>query len=230
MLKYKVSKFRELKVQDENNGIVKFSGYGNVFGNVDSYGDVVVNGAFAKTISEKQGKFPHLFMHDPKIVVGAITHCAEDSKGLYIEGEVYTTFEWGKMVAAGMRSGSINEFSIGYQAIIEEFDRNKGINYLKEIKLYEISSVTSNFAANSEATLTDVKNREQMDNLVSVLEQLVKVFQPVSTTETTEQPVSTTIQLKEPETDEKSTNSEESTYNELEQLLTEHKIKINGGH
>jgi phage head maturation protease len=40
----------EIKSQpDDNTGII--TGYGSVFGNIDSYGDIVARGAFAKSIA-----------------------------------------------------------------------------------------------------------------------------------------------------------------------------------
>jgi hypothetical protein len=40
----------EIKSDTDNTGII--TGYGSVFGNIDSYGDIVAKGAFKKTISD----------------------------------------------------------------------------------------------------------------------------------------------------------------------------------
>ena len=47
---YKTSPIGELKDIDEKSGIVK--GYGSIFGNIDSDGDIISKGAYTKTIKE----------------------------------------------------------------------------------------------------------------------------------------------------------------------------------
>ena len=52
----------------------EFEGYGSVFGNVDRGQDVVVRGAFARSIAEQKaaGTLPLMFwMHQPDMVPGA---------------------------------------------------------------------------------------------------------------------------------------------------------------
>ncbi|WP_236697151.1 HK97 family phage prohead protease [Sphingomonas sp. Leaf257] len=48
----------------DTDGKMVFSGYGAVFGNVDSYGDVIAPGAFAKSLTEHQaaGTTPMMFL------------------------------------------------------------------------------------------------------------------------------------------------------------------------
>lgn len=41
------------------------TGIASVFGNVDSYGDIVQRGAFKKTVQENARRIRHLWMHDP---------------------------------------------------------------------------------------------------------------------------------------------------------------------
>jgi uncharacterized protein len=52
----------EVKANSEDGCI---AGYGSVFGNVDSYGDVVAKGAFRKTIAEAKsgvGQWPAMLL------------------------------------------------------------------------------------------------------------------------------------------------------------------------
>lgn len=68
-----------------------FSGYGSVFGNVDSGGDIVHRGAFAKSIQEWEGRKrmpPVLWNHDRNEPIGVYTAIREDEKGLYVEGRL----------------------------------------------------------------------------------------------------------------------------------------------
>ena len=64
--------------------------YASIFGNKDSYGDVVMPGAFTDTIAEwaaSDNVLPLLYghdFHDPYSNIGAVTSAEEDAKGLKI--------------------------------------------------------------------------------------------------------------------------------------------------
>ena len=51
-MKYKDCHFEVKAVQEDGF----FSGYASVFGNEDSYGDIVIKGAFAETIADWQAR------------------------------------------------------------------------------------------------------------------------------------------------------------------------------
>ena len=61
-----MNEFLEVKMQlksvSESDGT--FTGYAGVFGNIDSYGDILVKGCFADSIAESKGKVPILANHD----------------------------------------------------------------------------------------------------------------------------------------------------------------------
>ncbi len=82
---------------DEAKG--KFSGYASVFGNKDLGNDVVVNGAFAKSIRAKGArKIKMLFQHDTKEPIGVYTKIKEDANGLYVEGQLAIQTQKGREV------------------------------------------------------------------------------------------------------------------------------------
>lgn len=57
----------ELKFDDGGSALGTFSGYGAVFGNEDSYGDVIAKGAFKSSLREwkkNRGKFPPMLLPD----------------------------------------------------------------------------------------------------------------------------------------------------------------------
>mgnify|MGYP003980188557 FL=1 len=58
---YKTSPIGEIKDIDEKSGTVK--GYGSVFGNVDSDGDIITKGAYTKTIKENGERVKYLYQH-----------------------------------------------------------------------------------------------------------------------------------------------------------------------
>jgi HK97 family phage prohead protease len=137
----------ELKLDE---GSRRISGYGSTFGNVDSYNDIVVAGAFAKSIGKRKVKM--LFEH--RDLIGAWDVVREDSKGLYLEGSIPNT-TLGNDVYELAKSGALDSMSIGFRVIDSEYN-SQGIRLLKQIDLFEVSLVT--FPANEMAAVTGVKS------------------------------------------------------------------------
>lgn len=130
----------------------RFTGYASVFGVVDSYGDVVEEGAFKKTLKENDG-FPLLWSHDPAQPIGSITG-AEDSKGLKVVGELNLDLVSAQEKRSLMKQGVIKGMSIGYEAVKAPVE--DGVRKLKEVRLWEISLVV--FPANRKATVNQIKS------------------------------------------------------------------------
>lgn len=149
----------ELKaVEDEEMTI---EGYGSTFGNVDSYNDVMVSGAFKRTINNNKKRMKMLWQHDMYEPIGKFLEMSEDSKGLYFKAKLSKT-DTGMKAYTLAKDKVLDEFSIGFNPIKWEYDSNKDIRYLKEVKLWEISLVT--FAANEKATLSNVKGFDLLLN------------------------------------------------------------------
>jgi len=92
---------------NSNDGYI--TGYGSIFGNVDSYGDIVAKGAFKKAIEDaKSGakSWPaFLLQHgdetsDGKMPVGIWTNMEEDSNGLKLVGETREHETWPRRLCA----------------------------------------------------------------------------------------------------------------------------------
>ena len=145
---------------DLNNG--EFEGHCSVFGNIDSYNDVVCHGAFTKTINENKNRIKILWQHDIYEPIGKPVEIYEDSKGLYVKGKISMT-DVGQKAMILMRDGVITEMSIGYDTVKYDLDKLTGIRNLREVKLWEFSCVT--FAANSAATIQNVKRNKILDEL-----------------------------------------------------------------
>jgi HK97 family phage prohead protease len=146
-----------------------FSGYGAIFGNVDSYGEIIKRGAFAETLSEwkSRGKWPKMLLQhggmgvtsDDMLPVGQWTSMKEDSKGLWVEGRLFAmNTERGQYIYEGLKSGALDSMSIGFQTIDSATETRDGETYrlLTKIKLWEVSIVT--FPANDKAKISSVKN------------------------------------------------------------------------
>lgn len=150
---YKAVRFNVESV-DENSG--EFSGYAAIFGNVDDGGDVIERGAFSRTIKEDFDRIKILSQHnDCELPIGKPLELREDDKGLFIRGKISDT-QKGRDIQTLLKDGVLNELSIGYDAITFDFDSEKGIRHLKEIRLWEVSIVT--WAMNDQAKIDEVKS------------------------------------------------------------------------
>ena len=145
---------------DEAKGM--FSGYASIFGNKDLGNDVVVQGAFQKSIRAKGArKIKMLFQHDTKEPIGVYTKVREDAQGLYVEGKLAMQTQKGREVYELMKMGAIDGLSVGYRVDAKGYsydDRGKK-RYLKQVDLMEISAVT--FPMNPKARVNAVKAEER---------------------------------------------------------------------
>lgn len=158
----------EVKVAEmAANGEMTFSGYGAVFNNVDSYGDVIAKGAFKDTISKAKssGIWPamlsqHGWSDGGETPVGIYTEMREDDTGLWIEGKLANT-DRGREIYELLKMKprpALNGLSIGFRAkkwavrTAPEDPRRT----LEVVELLEVSLVT--FPANGKARVTSVKS------------------------------------------------------------------------
>lgn len=135
-------------------------GYGSVFGNVDSYGEVVVPGAFTQSLVDAKRKgrsIKMLWQHDPSQPIGLWNDLAEDSKGLWVKGTLLKDVSTMAREAHGLlKAGALDGLSIGYRTLDAEPDEKRpGVILLKKLELLEVSPVT--FAANERARVEVVK-------------------------------------------------------------------------
>lgn len=127
-------------------------GYAATFGNVDNVGDVILQGAFIKSLAKRMPKF--MLQHDTDDLIGIVNEAFEDSTGLYIKAS-FANIQCAQDARELVKMGAISEMSIGYTVTDYEY-RADGIRVLKEIELYEVSLVT--FPANDKAKITRVKS------------------------------------------------------------------------
>lgn len=137
----------------------EFEGYGSVFGVKDSYSDIVVKGAFQKSLAKwkEQGSLPALlWQHKMDEPIGVYTEMSEDENGLKLKGRLLINDDpLAKRAHAHLKAGSISGLSIGYSLNEYDYDSEKDAFILKELDLWEVSLVT--FPANEEARISDVK-------------------------------------------------------------------------
>jgi len=166
---FKQSPIGELLDADEYAGIVK--GYGSYFGNKDSDNDIIMKGAYKKTIAENGERVKYLYQHNMMQPIGKMKEMYEDEKGLVFVAEIAKT-QLGKDVVELMKSGVLTENSVGIMPIQKE--NKNGYREISEVKLYEISAVT--LAANEEAKILDVKGNVDYDKLSKRYDNLCKII------------------------------------------------------
>jgi HK97 family phage prohead protease len=149
-----------------------FEGYASTAGNVDRGGDVVMEGAFSKSLDrwKAKGKLPKmLWQHDPDKPIGAWTDMSEDAKGLYVKGRLLTDLALGKEAYTLVKEGVIDSMSIGYQTKDYDYEGagSQKVRQLKEVELWEVSLVT--FPMNPQAEVTGVKQLTTRTDLERIL-------------------------------------------------------------
>lgn len=160
--------FKADKVDDDGT----FSGYGSVFGNVDSYREVVAPGAFAeslKAIAESGDPLPALWQHRSDEPIGGYDLLAEDERGLKCSGWLMVKeIPLAAQAHALMKRRVVKGLSIGYYVEASDYNEKTGIRTLTKLDLQEISIVT--FPANVEALVDDVKSKLSAGQLPSLKE------------------------------------------------------------
>ena len=141
--------YKQLQFKANESGL---EGYAATFGNVDSVGDVILQGAFLKSLTTRKPKF--CLQHDSDDLIGVISDANEDTTGLYIKAS-FANIQCAQDARELVKIGAIGEMSIGYSVKDYEY-RSDGVRVLKEIELFEISLVT--FPANDKAKITKVKS------------------------------------------------------------------------
>lgn len=156
----------EWKEAGQSADTLHIKAYALAFGNVDSWGDIIAEGAVDEFLkSEDFGRMALCYQHDTREVIGVITDAGVDEKGMWIEADVLPTTT-GKDVQTLIRAGAVKEFSIGYYADEYHYEKREGfmqeIRILDAITIVEVSPVTR--AANDKAVLIDAKNEGEKSN------------------------------------------------------------------
>lgn len=158
---------------DAKQGIV--TGYFAAFNSKDSHGDVIEKGAFSKTVAERgpNGKqlIKWLLDHESNKAIGKLIDLKEDDYGLYYEGKV-GRHSLGKDFMLMVEDGIINQHSFGYSVIKETFDKSMNVNRLKELRMYEGSSIQF-LGSNPNTPITGIKSIEDALSICARLEKFI---------------------------------------------------------
>ena len=167
----------ELKMLGEDG---RFAGYASVFDVVDSQRDVVLHGAFARSIAGRVSQIKLLWQHALNEPIGYFTAMFEDAHGLYVEGQLMLELEKAREAYALLKAGVVKGLSIGYSPVHYRVDPDSGVRKLDEVTLWEVSLVT--MPANEAAQVTVVKSSdEDMNGLDAALARLAMIaYSPCS--------------------------------------------------
>ncbi|WP_374159085.1 HK97 family phage prohead protease [Mycobacterium sp. G7A2] len=161
-----LTKNADIKVKagpDDGLAEGQFVAYASVFGNQDSYGDVVMPGAFAEDLArwQKSGNpIPILFSHnmsDPDYNLGHVLSAEEDAVGLKVTGQLDLENPKSVQVYRLLKGRRINQMSFAYDEVDSGPATHDGAEVweLRKLKLYEVSVVT--IGANQETEILAVK-------------------------------------------------------------------------
>lgn len=153
-----------------DQGIIE--GWASVFGGKpDSYGDIVVKGAFADSIKSRTPKF--LWQHDMSTPIGKTLSLEETEYGLYGKWQLAKT-KAATDAYELIREQLTDGLSIGYFTKESDFDKD-GNRLLQKLDLLEVSAVT--IGANDRALITAFKSiptHKLLEQAISVVRETVR--------------------------------------------------------
>ena len=162
------------------------SGYLAVFNVKDSDNDIITKGAFAKSINERGpqskggNKIAFLWQHDMREPLGKMTKLQEDDFGLYFECAL-DEIEQADRCLKQLESGTLNNFSIGFQYVWDkiDYDEDKDAFICRELALYEGSVVT--LAANDMTYYAGLKSEQIVEEIAQVKEDIDELLATLHT-------------------------------------------------
>lgn len=146
----------------------EFVGYAAVFGNIDSYGDKIAQGAFSESLAEYAAKgrgVPAYWghqMNDPMMNIGVTKAALEDNHGLRVHVKLDLDNPNGAQVHKLIKEGRVDQMSFAYEVeeaawVDEAGEDGESFFELRKLKVFEVSVVQ--VGANQATELLAVKSR-----------------------------------------------------------------------
>lgn len=161
-----IAHVKEPLIEDQVEGT--FTGYAAVFGNVDSYGDVIVKGAFAESLTEygpDGAGIPCYWSHEmrnPMLNIGVTTAAQETDRGLLVEVKLDIDNNPNAAYAHRLiREKRVRQMSFAFDVLDAGWGERDGerIYELRKLRLHEVSVVP--IGANQETELLAAKARQE---------------------------------------------------------------------
>ena len=169
-------------IEDVDRKTRTITGYASVFNNKDYDNDIIVKGAFQKSINERIKDIYYLYNHNwekPIDKGSKNVKLFEDDYGLKFEAQIPQGLSYGDDLIILYEEGIVDEHSIGFQTI--KAGNENGSRMLKELKLYEFSAVT--MGANPLAKLENIKSSLKDNN--DRISKILKLFKSGNLTDDT---------------------------------------------
>ena len=149
---------------EDGAGVV--SGVASVWDNVDSYGDVMLKGAFADTIQEHAdagNRIPFVWGHetqDPFAYLGELTEVRETDEGLAFEAALDMDNPKAVQVYKLLKARRVRDLSFGFIPRDTSPSERDGVEVreVKSVELLEVSAV--HVGANRAARVTEVRSQK----------------------------------------------------------------------
>ncbi|HTE48253.1 MAG TPA: HK97 family phage prohead protease [Gemmatimonadaceae bacterium] len=160
----------------------RIEGYASTFGNVDGNDDIVLKGAYTRTLENDLPIGRIKVKRNHQVLIGKPEHAEQDSKGLLTVSRISDT-DLGNETLILVQDGVIDEMSIGFKAEEKSYTTVEGkrVRELAGVKLYEWSFM-DDVAANSQASVIGVKSLydvscvlDQMQSAVYALQRLASL-------------------------------------------------------
>ena len=133
----------EAKALDEPG---TFEGHASVFGKEDMGRDIVMRGAFKRSLAEWKAKdrMPALLWHhNHREPIGVWLEMKEDRRGLFVRGKLLVDdIAQARATHALIKAGGLSGLSIGFWTVESEVNEKTGIRKIKDVDLWEVSLVT----------------------------------------------------------------------------------------
>lgn len=123
-------------------------GYGVIWGSRNLHGEKFVKGCFAKSIKDNgpdsNSSYKIKFRDEHGRACSLFAELIEDEIGLYFKTKPLDDVEWANDVITQLRSGTLNNFSIGFNFVWDkvEWDESDDSLVALEVRLMEISVVS----------------------------------------------------------------------------------------
>lgn len=122
-------------------------GYGVIWGTINQHGERFVKGSFSKSIEDvgpdSTSPFKIKFSDRHGKACSLMSQLKEDKTGLYFRTSPMDDVQWANDMLTQVRSGTINNFSIGFRHVWDkvEWDEEQDCLVVLEARLFEISGV-----------------------------------------------------------------------------------------
>ncbi|HTN60740.1 MAG TPA: HK97 family phage prohead protease [Devosia sp.] len=141
---------------EEDDG--EITGYGAIFSKEDQGGDIILPGAFKKTLTDIERTkqvIPILWQHNRDMPIGVWNTFAEDDRGLKCSGTLFGGLQQARDALYLLKRKGIKGLSIGYRTVEADIDQKTFVRKIKTLQLFEVSLVT--FPMQPKANITQVK-------------------------------------------------------------------------